>query len=611
MTFPFAAVLGQDEMKLALVLCAIDPQIGGVLLSGSRGAAKSTAARALAALLPPIQVHAGCPFRCGPEEPCDSCERGPLESAPTPFAELPLGATEDRLVGTLDLSRALSSGESRLEPGLLARAHRGVLYVDEVNLLPDHLVDLLLDSAASGWNCVEREGVSLRHPARFVLVGTMNPDEGELRPQLLDRFGLCVRVEDLHDPAERAEAARRAIAYGRSRAAFLAAWEGLEHALRERLAAARRALVHVDLADDLAAGISERCAKERAQGLRADLALARSAMALAAWEGRAHVRGLDVERVAELALAHRRTPELEPPQPRAPSDPPRPPTPPPRSDAKADALTPIEVRKPLPARLPAPPPPRGSAVARERAGTRAKARTTRASGGRVRRRNGEAAPLALAPTLRAAARRAPATLPAALAFDDLRVRTPRAQPSRLYVFLLDASRSMGARRRMELTKSALLGLLEDAERRRDEVALVGFRGARATLLLAPTRSARRAREAVAALAIGGRTPLAHAVALAHELARRARRLDPRRSTCAVLVSDGRPTLGIGASSPLRSAELELERLRRAHVDLVLVDTEAGLPRIGRMSAWAARFGAPLLDLDALSASALRRSPRHG
>jgi magnesium chelatase subunit D len=609
MTYPFAAVLGQDEMKLALVLCAIDPQIGGVLLSGSRGAAKSTAARALAHLLPPVQVHAGCPFRCGPEEPCNSCERGPLRSEPTPFAELPLGATEDRLVGTLDLARALRSGETCLEPGLLARAHRGVLYVDEVNLLPDHLVDLLLDAAASGWNCVEREGVSVRHPARFVLVGTMNPDEGELRPQLLDRFGLCVRVQDLHEPAERAEAARRAIEYGRAREAFLLTWDALERALRERIAAARRALVHVDLSDDLAAAISERCAKERAQGLRADLALARSAMALAAWEGRAHVREADVERVAELALAHRRGAQEPDSPPHGPSDPPRPPAP--RPGSGADALTPFDVRKPLPARLPAPPPTRGSSAARERAGTRARALAPRPSGGRVRARGDEAAPLALAATLRSAARRAPGTLPASVALDDLRVRTPRAQPSRLYVFLLDASRSMGARRRMELTKGALLGLLADAERRRDEVALVGFRGAHATLLLPPTRSVRRAREAVTSLAVGGRTPLAHAVALAHQLAERARRLDALRSTCAVLVSDGRPTQGIGASSPLRSAERELERLRRAGVDLVLVDTEAGPPHIGRMPAWAARFGAPLLDLDALSAAALRRESRHG
>jgi magnesium chelatase subunit D len=229
----------------------------------------------------------------------------------------------------------------------------------------------------------------------------------------------------------------------------------------------------------------------------------------------------------------------------------------------------------------------------------------------VRARGAAPAPLAVAATLRRTARRAPGTLPASVAPDDLRVRAPRAQPSRLYVFLLDASRSMGARRRMELTKRALLGLLEDAERKRDEVALVGFRGERATLLLAPTRSVRRAREAVASLAIGGRTPLAHAVALAHELAQRARRLDARRSACAVLVSDGRPTQGIGASSPLRSAELELERLRRADIDLVLVDTEASLPRIGRMASWSARFGAPLLDLDALSAAALRRSTRHG
>jgi magnesium chelatase subunit D len=604
MSFPFAAVLGQDEMKLALLLCAIDPRIGGVLLSGSRGAAKSTAARALAGLLPPIDVHAGCPFRCGPDEPCSSCERGTLRSEPTPFAELPLGATEDRLIGTLDLARALRSGEMRLEPGLLARAHRGVLYVDEVNLLPDHLVDLLLDAAASGWNHVEREGVSVRHPARFVLVGTMNPDEGELRPQLLDRFGLCVHVDDLRDPAERAEAARRAIEHGRSAARFREVWAAREDELRERLARARARRDHVELAPELATRISERCAREGAQGLRADLALARSATALAAWEARMHVSDDDVERVAELALAHRRSAAEPEPPPRAPADPPRTRAP----SSGADALTPFDVKRPLPARLPAAPSPRGSSAARERSGARARSRVPRNSGGRVRLRGASTGPLAIAATLRSAARR---RRPLTIAFDDLRVRMPRAQPSRLYVFLLDASRSMGARRRMELTKAALLGLLHDAEHRRDEVALIGFRGERATLLLAPTRSVRRARESVTSLAIGGRTPLAHALALTRDLAQRARRLDARRDTCAVLVSDGRPTQGLGDRAPMPAAEHELERLYRDGVDLVLVDTDASLPRIGRMSVWAARYAAPLLDLDSLDATALRRNARHG
>ncbi len=313
--YPFAAIVAQGRMKLALLLHAINPAIGGVLLRGEKGAAKSTIVRALGALLPPLAVVAGCPYSCDPAAPfagCPHCAGGVADGAlvalvrPTRVVELPLGATEDRVIGTIDLERALRAGERRFESGLLAAAHRGVLYVDEVNLLPDHLVDLLLDAAASGRNIVEREGVSFAHPARFVLIGTMNPEEGELRPQLLDRFGLAIDVGGLAEPRERAEVVRRRIAYEADPAAFAARWADEEEATRVRLAAARALLPGVTLDDALLDVIATICAGSGVEGLRADLTIYKTACALAAWAGRAVVGAEDVRLAAELALPHRR-----------------------------------------------------------------------------------------------------------------------------------------------------------------------------------------------------------------------------------------------------------------------------------------------------------------
>jgi len=315
--YPFVAIVAQERMKLALLLHAINPAIGGILLRGEKGAAKSTIVRALGALLPPLAIVAGCPYSCDPAAPfpgCPHCGDGIAGVAvvaatrPTRVVELPLGATEDRVIGTIDLERALRAGERRFEPGLLATAHRGVLYVDEVNLLPDHLVDLLLDAAASGRNVVEREGVSFAHPARFVLIGTMNPEEGELRPQLLDRFGLAVDVGGLAEPRERAEVVRRRIAYEADPAAFVARWAGEEEATRARLAVARALLPGVTLDDALLDLIAAICVGSGVEGLRADLTIYKTACALAAWEGRGTVEVEDVRLAAELALPHRRRP---------------------------------------------------------------------------------------------------------------------------------------------------------------------------------------------------------------------------------------------------------------------------------------------------------------
>jgi magnesium chelatase subunit D len=310
--FPFAAIAGMDDLKLALLLNAVSPAIGGVLVRGEKGTAKSTLVRGLAELLPPADVVEGCRFSCDPEAPDPGCPDGPhagdagRSSRPARLAELPVGATEDRLAGSLDIERALTAGVAAFEPGLLAAAHRGILYVDEVNLLHDHLVDLLLDAAALGVNYVEREGVSVRHAARFLLVGTMNPEEGELRPQLLDRFGLTVEAAASRDPAQRAEVVRRRLAYEADPAGFAGRWAAETGRLAAQVAAARERLGSVRLPDAALDQICAVCASFEVDGLRADLVTARTAIALAAWHGRAEVGPDDIRQAARLALPHRR-----------------------------------------------------------------------------------------------------------------------------------------------------------------------------------------------------------------------------------------------------------------------------------------------------------------
>jgi magnesium chelatase subunit D len=310
--YPFSAVVGLDDLRLALLLNAVSPAVGGVLVRGEKGTAKSTVVRALASLLPPVDVVAGCRFSCDPAAPDAGCPDGPHEpgvaadSRPARLVELPVGASEDRLVGALDLERALTEGVKAYEPGLLAAAHRGVLYVDEVNLLHDHLVDLLLDAAAMGRAHVERDGVSVAHASRFLLVGTMNPEEGELRPQLLDRFGLTVEVRASRVPSERAEVVRRRLAYEADPAGFAARWADDDAALAVRIAAARRRLPAVVLADAALRQVAHVCAAFEVDGMRADLVTARTAIALAAWHGRDEVLAEDVRMAALLALPHRR-----------------------------------------------------------------------------------------------------------------------------------------------------------------------------------------------------------------------------------------------------------------------------------------------------------------
>ena len=312
--FPFSAIVGQDDMKLAFMIVAVDPTVGGVLAFGDRGTGKSTAVRALAALLPKIRVVTGCPYGCDPLESarlCDDCRRkkasGGLKSvlAAAPVVDLPLGATEDRVVGALDLERALTMGEKAFEPGILARANRGFLYIDEANLLEDHLVDLLLDVAASGENVVEREGLSVRHPARFVLIGSGNPEEGELRPQLLDRFGLAIDVKTPADIPTRIEVVKRRDAFERSPEAFIQKWAAEERKLRSKLVVARKGLNAVTASDAALESAARLCMALGTDGLRGELTIIRAARAFASLEGDEVLTDAHLRRVAPFALSHR------------------------------------------------------------------------------------------------------------------------------------------------------------------------------------------------------------------------------------------------------------------------------------------------------------------
>lgn len=306
--FPFSAIVGQDDMKKALLIAAVDPAIGGVMVFGDRGTGKSTAARALAALLPPMAVAEGCRYHCRPEEhgTCpDPCTSGRTRKVAVPFVDLPLGATEDRVLGSLDLERALRAGEKSFEPGLLAKAHRGFLYVDEINLLEDHLVDLLLDVAASGENLVEREGLSIRHRARFVLIGSGNPEEGELRPQLLDRFGLSVEVRTPDSIAERVEIMRRCAAQEADPGAFSQDWQEEDAKIVRRIARGQSRLPAMTVPDAVLEDCAALCSAVQADGLRGELTLMRASRALAALEGARSVRREHMLAVAPLALRHR------------------------------------------------------------------------------------------------------------------------------------------------------------------------------------------------------------------------------------------------------------------------------------------------------------------
>ncbi|MEU7032119.1 putative cobaltochelatase [Streptomyces sp. NPDC046237] len=654
--YPFTAVVGMDDLRLALLLNAVSPAVGGVLVRGEKGTAKSTAVRALADLLPSVAVVAGCRFSCDPAAPDPQCPDGPHETAgadarPARMVELPVGASEDRLVGALDIERALAEGVKAFEPGLLADAHRGILYVDEVNLLHDHLIDLLLDAAAMGSSYVEREGVSVRHAARFLLVGTMNPEEGELRPQLLDRFGLTVEVAASREPEQRVEVVRRRLAYDDDPAAFAARWAGEETALRDRIVAARTLLPSVVLGDAALLQIAATCAAFEVDGMRADIVMARTATALAAWAGRTEVTSDDVRQAALLALPHRRrrnpfdAPGLDedkldetleqfkgedegdddpdpgpdggpgggpgggvPPQGEAPDDgapretgPDEAPAPAPGGGGGAGERAAVKAAEPFRTKMLSVP-----GLGEGAAGRRSRARTEHGrTTGAVRPRGGltklhlAATVHAAAPHQKARGRTGPGLV---VRRDDLRQATREGREGNLVLFAVDASGSMAARQRMSAVKGAVLSLLLDAYQRRDKVGLVTFRGRDAEVALPPTSSVDAAAARLEQLPTGGRTPLSAGLLKAHDVLRVERLRDPSRRPLLVVVTDGRATGG--GADPVALAA----RAARLHASegtaAVVVDCETGPVRLGLAGELARELGGTAVTLDELRADSI-------
>ena len=668
--FPFTAIVGQVAMKRALLLNAVNPKIGGVLVRGKKGTAKSTAVRSLASLLPEVTVVQGCPYNCSPEERqglCSRCEPA-NDSAQTvvrkiPIVDLPVGATEDRLVGSLDIEEAIKTGNRVFEPGLIAATHRGILYIDEVNLLNDHLVDILLDAAAMGRNYVEREGISITHRSDFILVGTMNPEEGDLRPQLLDRFGLAVEVDGRFSPEERQEVVKRRIAYEADPQEFMARWQKAEEEERTRVLRSQEVLTNVVVSDDILALITSICAEYDVDGMRGDIVMYKTAATIAAYENRTEVNAEDVREAANLALLHRQrrqpfqqpnlatdqldsmvndfqsqdrqrehqdtsqnqdqgegdsepsdlsTPDLEPKEPDT------------EPDTEPDDLGPsswggeqqFEVGDPFSVRpLNLKPPDQRS---RRALGRRNVTITDSSAGRYVRSRmpEGKASGLALDATLRTAAphqveRRADSDSPIAVLIEpwDIRDKVRESKSGSLVLFVVDASGSMGAQRRMVAVKGAIMSLLLDAYQRRDRVGMISFRGTNASLILPPTNSVDLAQVHLQEMPTGGRTPLSAGLFKALEIIETERIKDRDVLPLLVLLSDGRGNVALGQDSPLDEAYTAAGIIGDDKIPSVVVDTESGFIKLGMVQSVAEAMGAQYLKLEDLRADSLAEAVR--
>lgn len=665
--FPFTAIVGQEKMKMALILNAISPQIGGVLIRGERGTAKSTAARALAALLPEIEVVADCPFNCDPghlEALCDNCrervERGeelPVTRRRTRFVDLPVSATEDRVVGTLDIELAIKKGERHFEPGVLAAANRGLLYVDEVNLLDDHVVDLLLDSAAMGVNVVEREGISFSHPARFILVGTMNPEEGELRPQLLDRFSLCVEIKGITDPQARVEILERCVQFEQDPEGFREEWEPHEEQLSREIARARELLpeVRYDHKDLLV--IAKLMANLPVDGHRADIVILKTALAHAAFAGRRRINETDILAAAELALPHRlkRQPFQEAelklqdlreklaqiskeaahqettsltetiPGP-AQENPETVPV------SETNTMTPLkghhadpmplsyirqadmpvsigEVFKPRRLETPL------DRLTRKTAGKRSYTKTERKRGRYIQSRpaNGRSDDIAFDATFRCAAPhqiyRQSGNLALAITDEDLQRKVRVRRAANLILFVVDASWSMAAAERMVATKGAIMSLLKDAYQRRDQVGLVVFQKNEARLVLSPTSSVELAKKALQDIPVGGKTPLSSGLLLAYRVCQRELRRNPEVMPLMIILTDGAGNVSM-TDLPAQEEGLKVaDLIKCSGIRSVVINMEHASFDRGLAQELANALGAPCYTLQELKAEELYQTVR--
>jgi len=632
--YPFSAIVGQDLMKKALLLNAVNPKIGGVLIRGEKGTAKSTAARALARLLPEKQVVDGCIFGCDPADRKGLCMECLARPVPLPVrntrmqvVELPVSATEDKVVGSLDIEQALKCGERKFEPGVLAKAHRNILYVDEVNLLNDHIVDVLLDAAAMGVNIVEREGISYTHPAAFILIGSMNPEEGELRPQLLDRFGLCVNIEGDKEADTRVEIIKRRREYEHAPDAFIRSWQQEEERFRESIRKAKDLLPETSASEEMLTMIAQICIDMAVDGHRADIVMLRTALTIAAYNGRTAVTEDDVREAAELVLSHRsrRQPlseqqqqtdkdkveqsiqksQKEKNQPEQQQQ--NPENQKPKENTTPDGSMTTQFAEGRPFKLNQ----KTLATARridsfKREGSGRRSVTESRDGKYVRSRIPRAIgpDIALDATIRAAAPHQKGrigSLAIKIETSDLREKVRERKMGNTVLFVVDASGSMGAQQRMTAVKGAILSLLIDAYQKRDRVGLVVFRGNTAEVLLPPTSSVELARKYMQQLPVGGKTPLAQGLVKALEVLLREKMINKHTIPRLILISDGKANVGTGSGSPLDDAKEMAGRIRDEGISSLVIDSESGYIAFGLAQTLALEMGAKYLKLEDLQA----------
>ena len=662
--YPFTAIVGQERMKKALILNIINPKVGGVLIRGEKGTAKSTAVRALANLLPEIEVVEGCKFRCNPHNMHEMCEEC-LEKVKTGIlsissdkmkvTDLPVSATEDRVVGTLDIEHAIKKGEKRFEPGVLALAHRGILYVDEINLLDDHLVDVLLDSAAMGINTVEREGISFSHPANFVLVGTMNPEEGELRPQLLDRFGLCVDIKGIRDVTRRVELIKYRLRYETDPEAFAASWQAVESELCEQILLAQKLISKVRISDNMLELISQICVDMGVDGHRADITMMKTSITLAAFNGRTDVLEEDVKEAAELVLSHRmrskpfenhsdkqdkldesiekhrekqkknekernkqehqkqehkENPEMSHEQPEEQ----QPDNPQDQTGGQPNAAseTVFAMGESYQIKQFAPEFHRSN---RKGSGRRSKTLTGSKQGRYIKSAipHEKTTDLAFDATLRAAApfqsvreKNGNAII---IHNSDFRKKIREKKIGNLVLFIVDASGSMGAQQRMVASKGAVLSMLLDAYQKRDKVGLIAFKGESAELLLPPTSSVELAQKYLQEMPTGGKTPLSHGLMKGYETIQAELRRDPDTCPFMVLISDGRANVSMNGESPFQETISIASLFRDQGIQSAVIDTESSMIKFGLAQEVSSALGARYLALEDLKADSIIKAVR--
>lgn len=637
--FPFSAIVGQDQMKRALLLNVIDPSIGGVLIKGERGTAKSTGVRALIDLLPSIRIVNDCPFQCDPAEPGELCPycRQKMEAHQQLAAgertirlvNLPIGTTEDRLLGTLDIEKALKTGRKAFEPGLLAEAHRGILYVDEVNLLNDQIVDLFLDAAASGMNVVEREGISFSHASRFILVGTMNPEEGDLRPQLLDRFGLSVTIAGIQTVAERMEIIRRRLAFEHDPQGFRHEWAHQDDELARRIVAARQSLPGIVFGESLLEKAAKLALAMETDGHRADITMMKTARANAAMENRERVTTEDLHIAAHLVLPHRvkksplRKSDLDGGKIReileeagteqiiASEDW----IPIHENKEKKPGTTLRTYKSPVEcvthlcsgARMLQPAIPWHRIVPGTHPGRRFSLPNPRRGGiiqgSRCVHPGDLLDDLSVVGTLRAAAPhqafRAAPRGQMLISLEDLRLRKRSRKTGLALMMIVDSSASMRTNDRMSVTKGIIEALFNDLYLRRDKLGVITFRHTGAEPILPLTHNIRDAMDSIERLPVGGRTPLAAGLEMGTRLLVQEKRKNPETIPVMLIFSDGRPNVSSFGGDPLDEALFYAREVKRQGIQSILVDTEFNPMSIGYGFEIAQRMAATYLTMDRL------------